>query len=249
MEEEMISGLVVETVSGSEYYKGKMVIDATGTALLFDRVGALCKSGKNYLGYLSYIANFDKEISQPIDTRKWEYSGSNMSGFGHPQGYPLLVGDSSDDVNIMIIKGQQMLYDKIREYSNAEIINIPGMPQFRMIKHMVGEYELTDYDLFKTFEDSVGVVGNFLVRDEWLEIPMRAMYNKKFPNLLPAGRIISADQKAWDITRVIPVAALTGEVSGLMASIAIDKNVAVKDIDIDVLQQKLIDLGIMLHKN
>ena len=121
------------------------------------------------------------------------------------------------------------------------------MPQFRMIKHMIGEYELSGADLFKRFDDSVGVVGNFLQREEWMEIPFRAMYNKKISNLLPAGRIISASGKAWDISRVIPVCALTGEVSGVMASIAIDDDVAVKDLDILKLQTKLIELGIKLH--
>ena len=32
MEENKILGLVVETISGSEYYEGKVVIDATGAA-------------------------------------------------------------------------------------------------------------------------------------------------------------------------------------------------------------------------
>ena len=112
---------------------------------------------------------------------------------------------------------------------------------------MIGEYELSGADLFKRFDDSVGVVGNFLQREEWMEIPFRAMYNKKISNLLPAGRIISASGKAWDISRVIPVCALTGEVSGVMASIAIDDDVAVKDLDILKLQTKLIELGIKLH--
>ena len=55
--------------------------------------------------------------------------------------------------------------------------------------------------------------------------------------------------KAWDITRVIPVCALTGEVSGIMASMAIDDCIEVKDINIDRLQEKLVKLGINLHHN
>ena len=249
MEGKKVTGIVVETVSGSEYYGGKIVVDATGTALVFDRAGACCKTGENYLGYMSFITDFDKEIKDKFDIRKWVYSGSNMSGFGHPEGYPLLHGDTSDDVNLMITKGQLLLGEKIKEYSNPEIINIPNMTQFRMIKHMVAECELTGEDLFKKFNDSVGVVGNFLVREEWMEIPFRAMYNKDFPNIIPAGRIISAEGKAWDITRVIPVCALTGEVSGIMASMAIDACIEVKDINIDRLQEKLVKLGINLHHN
>lgn len=247
MDENRVLGIIVETVSGSEYYKGKVVIDATGSATIFSRAGAPCKTGKNYLGYLSYITDFNKEITTRIETRRWEYSGSNMFGVGHPEEYDLLVGDTSDDVNIMIIKGQLMLSEKMKNYSNKEIINLPGMPQFRMIKHIVGEYELIGEDLYKEFSDSVGIVGYFFKPNEWLEIPMRAMYNKEFPNLLPAGRIISAHDKAWDITRVIPVAVLTGEVSGVMAAISIDKQIDLKDIDVCELQEELKKLGIKIH--
>lgn len=190
-----IKGIVVETVSGSEYYGGKVIIDTTGNATVFSRVGANCKKGKNYLGYLSYITNFNDEIKERIQLRKWQYSGSNMFGEGHPEGYDLLVGDTSDDVNLMIIKGQLMLADKIKQNENSEIVNLPGMPQFRMIKHIVGEYELKEKDLFKKFEDSIGVIGNFLKRNEWMEIPLRTLYNAKYDNLLAAGRIISAREK------------------------------------------------------
>ena len=112
---------------------------------------------------------------------------------------------------------------------------------------MVGEYEMTGEDIYKEFSDSVGVVGYFLTRNEWYEIPYRAMYNKNYPNLLPAGRIISAKDKAWDVTRVIPVAALTGEISGIISSMAIDENIAVKDINVENLQKILIQKGIKLH--
>ena len=248
VENNIVKGIIVETVSGSEYYEGKIVIDATGMAEIFDRAGAPCKKGKNYLGYLTYIADFNNEISERLDLRKRYYSGSNMFGEGQPEGYELLNGDTSDDVNVMITKGQLMLMDKMRTCSNSEIVNLPGMPQFRMIKHMVGEYELSDKDLFNRFDDSIGVVGNYFTRNEWLEIPLRAMYNKDFPNLLPAGRIISATGKAWDITRVIPVAVLTGEVSGIIASLVIDKGISVKEINIKELQNKLLEKGNILHK-
>ena len=247
MDGNKVLGIIVETISGSEYYGGKMIIDATGSATIFDRAGAPCKTGKNYLGYLSYITDFNKEIHDRIEIRRWEYAGSNMFGVGHPEGYNLLIGDTSDDVNVMITKGQLLLSEKMKDYSNSEIINLPGMPQFRMIKHMVGEYELTGDDLFKQFDDSVGVVGNFFIPNEWIEIPKRSMYNKEFPNLLPAGRIISAEGKAWDITRVIPVAVLTGEVSGIMASMAIDRKIDVKDIETIDLQNELTKVGIKIH--
>ncbi|MBE5757296.1 MAG: FAD-dependent oxidoreductase, partial [Clostridiales bacterium] len=213
------------------------------------RAGAECKTGLNYLSYLSYITDFSQPIEKREQTRKWIYSGGNMVGRGQPEDVPLLKGDSSDDVNIMINRGQRILFGKMQDLKNSEIINLTGMPQFRMIRHMVGEYELTGEDIYKEFEDSVGVIGNFLKREEWYEIPFRALYNKDYPNLLPAGRIISAEGKAWDVTRVIPVCTLTGEVAGIVASMMIDENIEVKDISVKKLQENLTKRGIKLYKN
>jgi len=249
MEGNLIKGVEVETVSGKEFYKAKVVIDATGNATIFHRAGAECKTGLNYLSYLSYITDFSQPIEKREQTRKWIYSGGNMVGRGQPEDVPLLKGDSSDDVNIMINRGQRILFGKMQDLKNSEIINLTGMPQFRMIRHMVGEYELTGEDIYKEFEDSVGVIGNFLKREEWYEIPFRALYNKDYPNLLPAGRIISAEGKAWDVTRVIPVCTLTGEVAGIVASMMIDENIEVKDISVKKLQENLTKRGIKLYKN
>lgn len=247
MDENRVEGIIVETVSGSEYYKGKVVIDASGNATVFSRAGSICKTGENYLGYLSYIADFNDEIKEKIQLRKWVYSGSNMFGNGHPEGQNLLVGDTSDDVNLMIIKGQLLLSDRIKKTSNSEIVNLPGMPQFRMIKHIVGEYELTEEDMYKEFDDSIGIIGNFMERNEWLEIPFRTLYNKNYPNLLSCGRIISAEGKAWNMTRVIPCCVLTGEACGIAASMMIDNNIEVQDINVKELQEKLISVGNIIH--
>ena len=248
MERGLIKGVEVETVSGKEFYKAKVVIDATGNATIFDRAGAKCETGLNYLSYLSYISDFSQPIEKREQTRRWIYSGGNMVGRGQPEDVPLLKGVSSDDVNTMINRGQRILFGKMQDLKNSEIINLTGMPQFRMIRHMVGEYELTGEDVYKEFEDSVGVIGNYLKREEWYEIPFRALYNKDYPNLLPAGRIISATGKAWDVTRVIPVCALTGEVAGVVASMLIDEKVEVKDVSVKKLQENLTKRGIKLYK-
>ena len=50
------------------------------------------------------------------------------------------------------------------------------------------------------------------------DIPLSALYNSDFPNLLAAGRIISApDYDDWEVARVIPTCALTGEAAGKAA--------------------------------
>ena len=115
-----------------------------------------------------------------------------------------------------------MLFDKIKDEppKDRDIITIPGMAQYRTTRHIQGEYELTINDEEKHHEDSIGAIGDFRKRHVHYEIPYGCLYNKEFPNMLAAGRIVSASGDGWEVTRVIPVAALTGQVAGTAAHLA-----------------------------
>ena len=56
----------------------------------------------------------------------------------------------------------------------------------------------------KHHEDSIGAIGDFRKRHVHYEIPYGCLYNKEFPNMLAAGRIVSASGDGWEVTRVIP---------------------------------------------
>ena len=75
------------------------------------------------------------------------------------------------------------------------------------------------------------------------ELPYRTLYGKKIKNLATAGRSISVDDSLWDLTRVIPVCALSGEAAGTAA--ALSKNFG--EADIKTLQTTLRQNGVKLH--
>ena len=54
------------------------------------------------------------------------------------------------------------------------------------------------------------------------EIPYRTLYNRKLHNVISAGRCISVDDGMWDISRVIPPCAVTGEAAGTAAALTTD---------------------------
>lgn len=62
-------------------------------------------------------------------------------------------------------------------------------------------------------------------------------------NLITAGRNISVTDALWDITRVIPVCAVSGEAAGTAAAMSDD----FASLDITKLQKKLSDAGVKLH--
>ena len=122
------------------------------------------------------------------------------------------------------------------------------MPQFRKISCIRGEYVLKDNEHATRFEDSIGLLADWRKPGFVWEIPFRTLYPaNRLGGLLAAGRCTSASGDAWEVTRVIPSAAMTGQVAGLAAALAIDENKEPCDLSVPLLQQKLRELGFALH--
>ncbi|MEN6314821.1 MAG: FAD-dependent oxidoreductase [Clostridiaceae bacterium] len=254
MEDNHCYGLIVENKEGREFYQAKVVIDCTGDADVFDRAGAPCMEGKNYLTFISHATTVelaDKAVKNNniLNLRKWETVGSNLYGKGHPEGMKLFTGLTGEEVTEYVLTGRQMLFNKLKNNNKfaSDIISLPNMAQLRTTRHICGEYELTGNDVFKSPCDSIGTAGDFRKPGDWYEIPFRCLYNAKFDNLLAAGRIVSASGDGWEITRVIPVAALTGQAAGTAAAICAVKSCSTKAVDMVSLQEKLKCKGIMIH--
>ena len=67
------------------------------------------------------------------------------------------------------------------------------------------------------FEDSIGMVSDWRKSGPVWEIPFGTMQVLHTVNLFTAGRNISSLGDAWEITRCIPCACLTGEAAGYAA--------------------------------
>ena len=67
--------------------------------------------------------------------------------------------------------------------------------------------------------------------------------DEEIKNLLAAGRCISVTDAMWDITRVIPVCAVTGEAAGTAAVVSNDYASA----DIGLIREYLRSTGVLLE--
>ena len=74
-------------------------------------------------------------------------------------------------------------------------------------------------------------------------VPYRALIAEDFPNLLVAGRSISADRKAFASMRVQASCMGTGQAAGVAAAMCAEANCGVKDVDIETLVKKLREIG------
>ena len=122
---------------------------------------------------------------------------------------------------------------------------IATIPQLRMTRRIDGEYTLATDEMHKYFEDSIGMVSDWRKRGPVYEVPFGTLYSKKIKNLIMAGRCTSVTDGMWDIMRVIPCCAVTGEAAGLAAAMTDD----FASFDVKVLQKKLISCGAKLHEN
>ena len=109
-----------------------------------------------------------------------------------------------------------------------------------------GVYRIKKTDDKKNFDTSVGLFGSWLEKGPAFELPLETLYSSKIKNLCAAGRCISVmGDDMWDITRVIPVCAVSGEAAGVLAALSSDfSNINVRDV-----QSVLSDRNIPLHLN
>jgi hypothetical protein len=120
---------------------------------------------------------------------------------------------------------------------------ISSIPQVRMTRRIVGEYTMSDTEIRKRFDDSVGAFSDWRKSGPAYELPFSTLYSKSVKNLLVAGRCISVDDDMWDITRVIPVCAVSGEAAGTAAAMCRD----ITELDPKELQASLVEKGAKIH--
>ncbi|MGI6280450.1 MAG: FAD-dependent oxidoreductase, partial [Acutalibacteraceae bacterium] len=123
-------------------------------------------------------------------------------------------------------------------------VTISTVPQIRMTRRIVGEYELSYDEVHKYFETSIGMISSWRTRGPVYEVPFETLYNKKVKNLICAGRCTSTDEKLWDLMRVIPCCAVTGQAAGTAAAMCDDFGA----LEVARLQAKLVENGVVLHE-
>lgn len=227
MEGNICKGIICESVSGSEFFEAKAVVDATGDASIMHRAGVPTVEGENFLTYIVHM--YEQEDIEKLNKtgdickfRRWINKGSDLLGNGHPKGVGLFGGTTCEAVTDYVITGKKRILEYIKtiDKNSFDIMTLPTMPQFRTIRRIVGKTDFNAVD-GETFEDSIGTCGDFRSENigKHYQIPEGALYNENFPNLFAAGRIISAPKgDGWEVARVIPTCALTGEAAGRLAA-------------------------------
>lgn len=245
-------GILAENINGREFYPAKMVIDASGDAVIASRVGIPCESGENFFTYIvhCYDRNSAEKYAASGDTvkfRRWKNCGSTLTGKGHPDGMKLFHGDSAEEVTEFVLTGKQKMMEAYAgtDRTERDIMMLPSMPQFRTIRHIVGKTLFDGSTDGIPCADSIGSAGDFRTKGRRFDIPYSTLYHPEYPNLLTAGRIISSTGDGWEITRVIPVCALTGQAAGTAAALAIQHGASADAVPYPELYSNLKQNGVL----
>ena len=243
--DDKIQAIVCENKSGRFALKAKAFIDATGDADLCVYAGETTDVYQrgNILASWYYEHNQDElrlrmlGLAEVID-------GNPSAEKIEKKRYLGLAGEEISE--FVCDEHKNILNSFLKDggiTKERSIATIPTLPQFRMTRKLVGAYSMDISEEGKSFTNSVGLFSNWKKCGPIYELPFSCLHGNRIKNLLVCGRCISVSQEMWDVTRVIPVCAVSGEAVGVAAAMSDDTS----KIDIRLLQDKLLKNGVKLH--
>lgn len=248
--DDKIDAVIIENKSGRQAIAVKSVVDATGDCDIAHfaeaptdtfQQGNILAAWYYSLGQKGYSLNKVGFADIP-DEQKTE---ANKVQLLVPKRFS---GIDGAELSEMMQLSHSATLSSIIEKREADGTLIPTaiatIPQIRMTRRIVGEYTLDDTEAHKFFADSIGMVSNWRKRGPVYEVPFSTLFSGKVKNLITAGRCTSVTDSMWDIMRVIPCCAVTGQAAGTAAAISDDFS----KMNINELQSILKSNGVVLHE-
>ncbi len=263
VEDGVTKGVICETKTGRQALLAKVVIDATGDLDVAAGAGASFIQGSYMVTTVFRLANVDTdaavrfEFEEPEKFKKIDREARRIIGGSwamwwlktpipgvvwcncpHMTGYD---GISVEDLTAAEYKGRERI-EEIYAYAKE---NIPGFENcyllgaaeqvgVRQTRLLQGEYIVNKEDVMKRrhFEDTV-------CRGRDYYTPYRALLPQNLDQLIVAGRHYSAAPDAQKMSREIPPCMVQGEAAGVAASLALNGNKTLKQVDYRDIQKAM----------
>ncbi len=248
--DDKIDAVICETKQGRCAYKAKAFVDCTGDADICFFAGAPTSTfnQKNLVASWYYYTGKDGYNLKPMGVCDVPDNQKEERGEVEKLSNKRYLGLDNEEISDLIFTSHKsLLNDFIKNFENDKTlmpVTMATIPQLRMTRKIVGEYEISDAEMHKEFSDSVGLVSDWRKKGPVYEVPFSTLYSKSVKNLICAGRTTSCTEAMWDIMRVIPCCAVTGEAAGTAAAMTDDFT----KIDINKLQKVLQDNNVVLHE-
>lgn len=269
-EDDKITAVIVETKSGRGAITCGAVVDASGDADVCHRAGEET---------VTYEKNVKTGWFLSYDGRDVKRHELTDNFYDITPDTPTFSGVDWRDVTKMSIEGRRMIMNYVkavngeagdaravvvtpsihgatvteRENDSGRLIYpllIPTCPGFRMTRRLKGTLELDDSHDGVHFDDVVGMIGDWRKRGPVYGIPLSSLIGTRNANLITAGRCVSTTTSTWDVTRVIPACAVTGQAAGVAASlVGTGKHASFMDMDVVRCQEILRSQNVLLNES
>lgn len=233
-----LRSVIAANASGQVEVEAKCFVDATGSAYVVQIAGGNVFRHENFLTPWVIENSENPDWFQIDGSLHVKCEGAIKNEFKYSD------CDTGKQVTGFVRKTWEMIrkrYDVLPEEKRKinYPVHLPAMPQLRKIGRIDALLTIDEPTQTERFEDSIGLVPDWRKAAAPWDTPYRALVPRDLNNLLAAGRCMGIAGEAWEVYRVIPVAAYTGEVAGLAASIAVKDGVTPADIDYQKLKNIL----------
>ncbi|MBQ6597644.1 MAG: FAD-dependent oxidoreductase [Lentisphaeria bacterium] len=244
-----LTEIEVANKSGTVRIGAKVFVDATGDADLCFLAGNPCRFSENSMVLWTIEHNEHSKSENDLDEcshtaihadpLEKAYTTENLSG--------KMVTD-------FVLEGRRRYRDLLkREYAEGIAdrkshypLTLQTLPPIRKGRCIQGCFTLDTGMEGRSFEDPVGVFGDWRCPGKLWQIPYRSLLPENLNGVIAAGRCISSIGDAWEATRVIPVAAMTGEVAGTAAAMSVIRGKTPHDLAYSELADELRKTGFRL---
>ena len=249
-DDETIRSIEVENISGHGLIEAKCFVDASGSAHLVRGASGEVTTDVNRLS-VWFIQNTPGKENQFYNIHESVHIKTlHESGNWEVAGGPL----KGESVTALTRKS----WSHIREYYDQSYasgssrfehfpVQLPSMNEFRKIASANGKEKLSDNDFAKYRESSIGLAGDWRRPGPVWETPFGALVPEKTGGVFTAGRCIGATGLAWEIYRVIPACAMTGEAAGIAAALCAGSGQDTRELAAGKVQEILRGQKIPLH--
>ena len=270
VEDGAVRGVVVESKSGRQAIRGRLVIDSTGDGDVFASAGAPGVHGSYIMTLVHRLADVDTDAAiafersdpaaaQQLDREvkqllggSWEMwwlltprPGVVWCNCPHIPGHDGLDPEHQTKIEIEARRRFMKVAEFVRAhypgFQRAYILDAAPQLGVRQTRLLEGEYVVTKEDILER-----RTFPDVVARGRDYYTPYRSLVPKGIEGLLVAGRCYSATSEAQRISREIPPLMVMGEAAGTAAALSLESSVAPRKVDVSGLQKRLVAQGVNL---
>ena len=269
MEGDRIDAVIMESKSGREAMRGKIIIDCTGDADLLPFAGAPFDETQTNISLMYKIANIDgdrmaayfKEHDAEQFWAKMREMGMDhipgSAGIAPNQPNVALSGISfadrsclsADDLTYIEVEARKRIWKTVEYlkknlpgWENAAVLETSSQIGGRLSRWVDAEYNMSPEEQSGGAKYDDAIAQWSFTGDNIHDIPYRAIVPKKVENLLVGGRMVRPAS-----LRIIPACIETGEAAGVAAAMATAGDIPPRHLDVKELQKRLVSQNVVLR--